>query len=96
MPIEKILRLKNEFAEGKIEGRGVAASILYELAREEEETSSIYAIALSALMDIFKGQVDYPETFEAEFREIIGDESNHCTRFKAMANEILGVNEPND
>ena len=67
-----------------------------ELAREEEETSSIYAIALSALMDIFKGQIDYPETFEAEFREIIGDESNHCTRFKAMANEILGVNEPND
>lgn len=96
MPIEKILRLKNEFAEGKIDGRGVASSILYELAREEEETSSTYAIALSALMDIFKGQIDYPETLEAEFREIIGDESNHCTKFKAMANEILGVNEPND
>ena len=64
----------------------ICASLCYEMARQEMETNAGYSLAFAYLLANGADNGD----------EIMGDESNHATRLKALANAFIGVTEPED
>lgn len=71
----------------------ICASLCYEMARQEMETNAGYSLAFAYLL---ANGGDLAETAAENGDEIMGDESNHATRLKALANAFIGVTEPED
>lgn len=76
----------------------VAASILFEMAEEEGNTNKRYALLIELAAQCMEkaGDAEAAEFIRSQGREIMGDEDNHCTKFKYMASECIGVTEPED
>ena len=71
----------------------ICASLCYEMARQEMETNAGYSLAFAYLL---ANGGDLAATAAENGDEIMGDESNHATRLKALANEFAGIVEPQD
>lgn len=70
----------------------IAASILFELKRQESETNSNYALALAAVVDLLRDS-EYADVdaIAEKFDEIMNDENDHAAAFNAMASGLLGL-----
>lgn len=70
----------------------IAASILFELKRQESETNSNYALALAAVVDLLRDS-EYADVdaIAEKFDEIMNDENDHAAAFNAMASRLLGL-----
>lgn len=70
-----------------------AASILFELKRQESETNSNYALALQAVLRLIKsGEAHFsPDLMMSRFQEIMTDENDHAAAFNEMASDLLRV-----
>lgn len=91
--LEMIDQLREQVNAETITPAAAASCILFELAREEMETNSIYAAAIRFAAECMDEQ---GAEILANGREIMGDEDNHCTRFKALASACLDIQEPSD
>lgn len=68
-----------------------AASILFDLKKQESETNSNYALALIEISNILGD--DMPEDYIEMFNEIMQDENDHAAKFNHMANKLMGYDD---
>lgn len=71
----------------------ICASLCYEIAKQEMETNTGYAYAFAYIVSN-GGELALKANDIGS--EIMGDESNHATKAKALANAFLGITEPED
>ena len=78
-------------------GKEAAASILFQLAREEMETNSQYAVALGAVKRILVkagGPVtgkQYERQMNEFFEAVMKDENDHCLKFQWAGSELVDI-----
>ena len=91
--MEKFLCIIKSGREAALPEEAICAALLYEVAKQEAETNEGYAIAFSYIQE-HEGEL---ATKAAKFgAEIMGDESNHISKAKALANAFAGIAEPQD
>ena len=91
--MEKFLCIIKTGAELALPVDVICTSLLYEVARQEAETNEGYAMAFAYIQE--HGGVLAEKAAEIG-AEIMGDESNHISKAKALANAFAGIAEPQD
>ena len=91
--MERFLCIIKSGKEAALPEEAICAALLYELAKQEAETNEGYAMAFSYIQE--HGGVLAEKAAEIG-AEIMGDESNHISKAKALANAFAGIAEPQD
>lgn len=73
----------------EIGGKEGAASILFQLSREEMETNSQYSAALRVIKKLLGAT--YNNQMDTFFKAVMQDENDHSLKFQWAASELTGI-----